>query len=78
MTFKQWVDQHFGANGGRKAARAMGVGYSTFRSWYQFERFPRAARCQSIILLSNGLIDLHKWQQEHVTENQKKNKKVSP
>lgn len=77
MTFRQWVDKQFGANGGRAAARFIGVSYSTFRSWYQNERFPRAATCQSVVLRSEGAIDLQLWQQEYVTKKQKKNKRVN-
>ena len=72
MTFKQWVDKTFGAGGGGKAARRLGLTYRTFRSYYTHERFPYAANCQVIVLKSGNEIDVQMWQQDYT--NNKKNK----
>lgn len=73
MTFKEWVNGKFGTNGGGEAARFLGISYRTFRSYYACERFPKPKNCQVIVLKSNNVIDVQKWQQDY-TNNQKKNK----
>mgnify|MGYP000566054420 CR=1 FL=1 len=74
MTFKEWVDKTFGANGGGKAARFLGISYRTFRSYYACERFPHTNNCQVIVLKSRNEIDVQRWQQDYIN---KKKKKVS-
>lgn len=73
MTFLEWVDSTFGENGGGKAARFLGIGYRTFRSYYTHERFPHPKNCQIIVLKSKNKICVHKWQQDY-TNNQNKKK----
>lgn len=74
MTFKQWVNETFGASGGGKAARFLGISYRTFRSYYAYERFPYTTNCQVIVLKSENKIDVQMWQQDYLNN---KNKKVN-
>jgi hypothetical protein len=66
MTFIEWINSDF--KNSSAAAKSLGIPYSTLRSYYDLERFPRATALQILVLKSKNKLDTNAWLSEYIAK----------